>query len=705
MKFLAAILAVFSLAAAVIGQQNGDNTVLLLAATGFLCAFTTYRSPAISSFLRIFAAIFAIETVVFGVIFLIAQVGLWPASLEDYEFPESLPLTVAIFSILVYAISFIPVVRTMTRIADRYFNTSDPTRARIWPLPSFGARERRVATAMIVLLVVINQAQVGIEVRLSFFSRDWFNAIQNKDEATFWAQLLTVFIPWAFIFIASAVVEFVVQSTLIIRWRRWLTENYIGRWLDQHTHYRMSLSGGLADNPDQRISEDISRFIDGGQTGYGIYSFSILLISNLSSLVSFSIVLWGLSANFTLPYTTIAVPGFLFWVALIYAGVGTIITHLIGRPLVHLSFARQRYEADFRFSLARLREYAEQVALLSGEQAEKTSLKTRFAAIITNYFQIVSCRKKLTGFTASYGQLSPIIPYIVAAPFYFAGKIQLGVMTQTARAFSTVDSALTFFITYYVSLADFKAVLDRLISFDASIEGARTAGGLAQPAGRAPGEPKQVDIDQLSLRLPDGREIVKAGDLHLATAEPALFTGASGTGKSTLFRAISGIWPFGDGSVTFPADARVMLLPQKPYLPNGSLRAAVTYPAQPDRYDDETIRDALAAAKLPDLVGQLHVEDIWSQRLSGGEQQRLAIARALLAKPDWLFLDEATAAMDEDMEALVYETLFKRLPATTIVSIGHRSSLIPFHKRRFEMRPLEAEIFTPVELGAKAAAE
>ncbi len=216
--------------------------------------------------------------------------------------------------------------------------------------------------------------------------------------------------------------EYVVTSTLVIRWRRWLTNFYLDHWLDNHRHYRMSLAGSGADNPDQRISEDITRFIDGGDVGYGIYSFSILLISNLSSLVSFAILLWVLSANFTLPGTHIAVPGFLFWVALIYAAIGTWLTHLIGHPLVPLSFRRQRYEADFRFSLARLREYTEQIALLSGEDAEKRSLKTRFSSIMTNYFEIIACRKRLTAFTASYSQISPFIPYIVSAPFYFAGK-------------------------------------------------------------------------------------------------------------------------------------------------------------------------------------------------------------------------------------------------------------------------------------------
>ncbi len=703
MTLLTVLVGLFSAAAAAVSLKTGDNIVLLLAGVGFLCAVTTYRSRTISKFLQIFAAIFAAETVIFGTIFLIAQTGLWPSSLEDYELPESLPLTVAIFGILVHAISFIPVVRSMTRIADRYFDTNDETRARIWPFPAFGARERRVAVAMVVLLVIINQAQVGMSLRLSFFNRDWFNAIQNKDEAAFWSQLFTVFTPWAFLYIATQVLEFVVTSTLIIRWRRWLTGHYVNRWLDTHTHYRMSLAGGAADNPDQRISEDINRFIDGGQIGYGIYSFSILLISNLSSLVSFAILLWDLSANFTLPYTTIAVPGFLFWVALIYAGVGTLVTHLIGRPLVRLSFERQRYEADFRFSLARLREYAEQVALLSGEPTEKISLTARFGAIVKNYFQIIACRKNLIAFTASYGQLSPIIPFVVAAPFYFAGKITLGIMTQTARAFGSVDEALTFFVTYYVSLAEFKAVLDRLTSFEHAIESAKTPKFAPRPSADTQAARKHLDIEALNLRLPDGRAIVEGASLRLAVNEPVVLTGPSGSGKSTFFRAISGIWPYADGTITLPAAANILLLPQRPYIPIGTLRAAVTYPANLDRYGGAAILEALHAAELGDFVGELDVDDNWSQRLSGGEQQRLAIARAILGKPDWLFLDEATSAMDEAMEAEIYEILAKKLPGTTIVSIGHRASLAKFHKRRIEMRPSAAGIFTPTEITIKAA--
>ncbi len=396
-------------------------------------------------------------------------------------------------------------------------------------------------------------------------------------------------------------------------------------------------------------------------------------------------------------------PGFLFWVALIYAAIGTWLTHLIGHPLVPLSFRRQRYEADFRFSLARLREYTEQIALLSGEDAEKRSLKTRFAAIMSNYFEIIACRKRLTAFTASYSQISPFIPYIVSAPFYFAGKITLGIMTQTANAFSNVNSALTFVVSYYVNLADYKSVLDRLTSFDASIEKAANYQFRAQPT---PGSatPGNVSLAEVTLRLPDGRTIVEDANLDLVSEIPALFMGPSGSGKSTLFRAIAGIWPYGEGKIDLPPSAKVMLLPQRPYLPLGTLREALAYPATAERYDDATIRAAVEAAQLGHLMSKLDVEGMWQQQLSGGEQQRLSIVRALLEKPDWLFLDEATTAMDEPMEAAIYQTLREKLPKTTIVSIGHRATMEKYHTRRLEMQPAGAGMFTPKD-GVKTAAE
>ncbi|MBL1256762.1 ABC transporter ATP-binding protein/permease [Methylocystis sp. Sn-Cys] len=691
MRKLSAAVAAFAVLAALVGAHRADADLFILAVAAGLCAVTTWRGAEMSTFMKIFAAIFSTETIVFGLTKLLQSEELWPQALADFAPPESMAVTVAVFSILVYAVSRIAVVQEMTRIADLYFDAPDRGEARVWPFPRFTAGEAAIATAMIVVLVLINQGQVGISVRLSFFNRDWFNAIQEKNSAEFWRQLLFVFTPWAFFYVAIAVIEYVLKSMLVIRWRRWLTEHYIERWLSSHTHYGMALAGGDADNPDQRIAEDVNRFIDGGEEGYGIYSYSILLISTMSSLVSFAFVLWGLSGAYPLPGTDIHIPGFLFWVALAYASLGTLVTHLIGRSLTGLFFEQQRREADFRFSLARLREYSEQVALLSGEHAEQGSLVQRFRGIVFNYLGIVRKRKQLVSFTASYGQLSPIIPYVITAPFYFAGKIQLGVMTQTASAFGRVEGALTFFITYYTSLAQYKSVLDRLASFDAAIDSAEA--NRAHVVSRAPSD--RLALDDLTLSLPDGRRIVHIDALVFEPRQAALLTGPSGSGKSTLFRAIAGIWPHAAGSVVVPQGARVMLAPQRPYIPMGTLAQAVVYPADIEDYARADIEEALRAARLAPFVERLDESNNWGQRLSGGEQQRVAIARALLAKPDWLFLDEATSALDEKLEGEIYRMLRERLPQTTIVSIGHRSTLLDYHDRQIEMEAGADGLFAP----------
>ena len=692
---LSMALAGFAVLAAACGFHTGYGDLLILAAAAGACAVTTRRADSISSFMKIFVGIFSTETIVFGLVRVFQAEGLWPKALADYAPADIMALTVAIFSILVYLVSNIGVVREMNRIADLFFDSHDRGEGRVWPFPAFKARESFIAVVMIVVLVLINQAQVGISVRLSFFNRDWFNAIQEKNAAEFWRQLLYIFTPWAFVYVAMAVIEFVLQSMLIIRWRRWLTEHYVERWLGEHTHYGMALAGGDADNPDQRIAEDVNRFISGGEEGYGVYSYTILLISTVSSLVSFSVMLWELSGNYPLPGTSIYVPGFLFWVVLIYAALGTLITHLIGRSLTGLYFDRQRREADFRFSLARLREYSEQIALLSGEKTERLSLLQRFSGIVLNYLGIVRKRKELMAFTASYGQLSPIIPYVITAPFYFAGKIQLGVMTQTASAFGRVEGALTFFINYYTSLANFKSVLDRLSSFDAAIDAARRQGRRSQHISRRDGD--AVVLHDLTLSLPDGRPIVHAYHVSLLSGSAVLLTGPSGSGKSTLFRAISGIWPHVAGEIALPRDTSIMLAPQRPYIPMGPLAEAIVYPAAPDAYARADIEEALRAARLAPFIERLDEDNNWGQRLSGGEQQRVAIARALLARPQWLFLDEATSALDEKLEGDIYRMLRERLPKTTIVSIGHRSTLLEYHDRHIEMTLSENGLFTPVD--------
>ncbi|WP_400766311.1 ABC transporter ATP-binding protein/permease [Methylosinus sporium] len=693
MQRLGAAVAVFAALTLAAGVHLGDANLFLLAAAAGLCAFTTWRSATISSFLKIFVSIFSVETIVFGAVRLLEVEGLWPASLADYALPESMSLTVAVFSIIVFGLSHIPVVREMTRIADLYFDTQDRGELHIWGLPTFRVREPLIAVAMIVTLVLISQGLVGVSVRLSFIRRDYYTALQEMNAGEFWRLFLFGFTPWAFVHVVVAVIDYVLQSTLIIRWRQWLTQHYVTRWLGGRRHYAMALVGGVTDNPDQRIAEDVNRFIDGGDSGYGIYSYSILLISKLSSLVSYSIVLWDISSAFTFFEANIAIPGLLFWAALVYAAIGTVTTHLIGRPLTSLLFEKQRREADFRFSLARLREYGEQIALLRGEGAEGASLVRRFGAIVANYFAIIDLRKKLVSFTATFNQLSIIIPFVLTAPFYFAGKIKFGVMRQTADAFDNVETALTFFVDYYVFLSDFRSVLDRLASFDAAANRADELNA-AQPATRA--ERRDIAFD-VKLALPDGRRIVEATSLELAPGESALLTGPSGSGKSTLFRAVAGIWPYSEGRIEIPEGAKVMLLPQRPYVPIGSLARAVAYPAEPETYSRHEIAEALEAARLPGFVAHLEEESNWGQRLSGGEQQRVAVARALLAEPDWLFLDEATSALDEKLEGEIYAMLRERLPNTTIVSIGHRSSLLAFHQRHIAMEQEADGTFAPRE--------
>ncbi len=676
----AAIVAAASLLTGVTGGGRGP---LVLGIVGLGLAFSAFRGAQVSSFLRLFLVIFSLEYIGLGTAYLLAQHGIWPEAYKSLTIPFEVPLTVGLFGILVYAVSFIPVVRTIAGLADPYFAATN-TKEQVLPLLG-RVRERRLAWGLVGSLVVINQLQVAISVRLSFFNRDWFNAIQNKDQVAFWNLLISVFLFWAMIAVISNLIEYFLENVLKIRWREYLVDKYGADWLGRGAHYRMGFSGG-ADNPDQRIAEDVKNYI------LNTYAFSISLIATLANLVSFSIILWSIPAEFAIPGTEIVVPGLPFWVALIYSLVGTWLTHLIGRPLIKLDFAQERYEADFRYTLARLREYAEQVALLHGENAERQHIGRRFQSIVGNYYNLIRQNMRLNTFVWSYFQASVVFPYIIMAPAYFAGKINLGQLTQTAGAFGRVESAMQWFITRYQSLASYKAIVDRLTTFGDAIGKAQVlqeTSGISLPS--QPGD--TLSIPSLALAIPNGETIVRLQDLTFRPGETTLVTGPSGSGKSTLFRAIAGIWPFGQGEIRVPAGKNVMLLPQRPYLPMGTLREAVQYPGLEGDHSDAEIEAALAAARLPKLAGRLDEEGAWAQVLSLGEQQRLAIARALIAKPDWLFLDEATAALDETTEAAIYAVLKEKLPQTTIVSIGHRSTLIAMHERQVELAAGDDGVF------------
>lgn len=679
MKLLGIVVAVFGAVSIAVGVISHHPVLYLLAGFSLAAAATTYRAAGISTFLQILIRFFSTETVVLGACVCASALGYWPRDLAEVRIPSPVAMTVAMFSIICYLTSFIPVARKTLAITDRYFRAQT-----IVDIPlgftRIRMRECTLATGAIMFLVLLNQLEVWFGVLISYASRDISNALQEYNAAHFWHGLLVEFPLYLTPLLVSLFIEFLAANTLSIRWRRWLTEDYSRRWLDHHNHYGMMLAGIGTDNPDQRIQEDIPRFIDGGQFGsLGVYNFSINLISQLSSLVSFSIILWGLSSHLTLPGTKIQIPGLLLWCSIVYAIIGTALTALIGRPLAALAFARQHYEANFRFGLARLREYSEQIALLFGEKTEKSILMERFVSIVRNFYSIVFVKAWLTTFIQFFSQISRFIPYILIGPFYFARTATLGDLSQASFAFSEVNSSLTFFVNYYSALADFKSVLDRLTTFDASLDAVPAPAELV----RMP-ESKQNEfvLSNVRLKLPDGRALSEPLSLRLAANENVLVTGPSGIGKSTLFRAISGVWPYRDGTVEVPEKASIMVLPQQPYLPIGTLMAAVSYPHEIGFYDATAVRTALDDVGLGHLTDSIDIDDNWSQRLSGGEQQRLAIARAILAAPTWLLLDEATAAMDAALERRIYEKLAERLPKTTVLSIAHRETLADHHGRQ-----------------------
>jgi vitamin B12/bleomycin/antimicrobial peptide transport system ATP-binding/permease protein len=566
--------------------------------------------------------------------------------------------------------------------------------------PYFFSEDRWAGRVLLGAVIAIELSIVAINVMLNQWNNRFYNALQERNWDTFVSELL-FFCALAGAYIVLAVYQLYLNQWLQIRWRRWMTQQYLHHWLAGANHYRMQLLGDAADNPDQRISEDINMFIE------RTLALSVGLLSAIVTLFSFVTILWMLSAAAPLQLfgSSFAIPGYLVWAALLYAVVGTTLTHLIGWPLVSLNFRQQRFEADFRFNLVRLRENSEQIALLGGETAERQRLLDRFGYVVGNFLLIMQRTKQLTFLTAGYSQASVIFPFVVISPAYFAGAVQLGGLMQTASAFTSVQKALSFFVDAYRSLAEWRAVIARLDGFDIAVERAQAA-ATARPAievaTRATAD--RIEIDDLLVRLPQGTALVAVDDLAISAGERVLLTGPSGAGKSTLFRAIAGTWPFGAGMIRIPKGAKVMALPQRPYFPIGTLAAAVSYPAEPDAFDTEVLREVIAAVGLHTLAARLSEEAHWNRMLSLGEQQRLGIARAILQSPDYLLLDEATASLDEPAEAMLYRLLNARLKGATIVSIGHRSTLSAFHRRGLVLER-DGEIHRLREAALQPAAE
>ncbi len=541
--------------------------------------------------------------------------------------------------------------------------------------PYWFSEDRWPARGLLAVIVVMNLTLVGVSVLLNQWNARFYDALQNKDQEAFIHEIL-VFSGLAAGYIVIAVYQVYLTQMLQIRWRRWLTDRYLSDWFSARAYYRLELAKEGADNPDQRIADDLRLFVSDS------LSLSLGLLRELVTLVSFLGILWGLSGALTIPGLEIEVPGYMVWVALIYAIGGTWLTHKIGRPLIKLNFDQQRFEADFRFGLVRLRENAEGVALYRGEQGESAGLRSRFSRLMDNWWGIMARQKRLSFFTIGYAQVANVFPYVVAAPRYFAGDIQLGGLMQTASAFGSVQGALSWIIEVYSRLAEWTATIDRLSGLQAAIT-ATPAGGVTINAG----PPDRLTMDGLTLSLPDGRVLLANAALRVDQGERLLVEGPSGSGKSTLFRAMAGIWPFGSGQIQQPQGKSLLYLPQRPYLPLGDLRAVVSYPSTAGAFSDAELGRALASAGLPDLAASLDEVDQWSRRLSPGEQQRLAFARVLLQRPDWLFLDEATAALDPDKEAALYRLIEKELPGLTVISIGHRVELEVLHSRRVTIDP------------------
>jgi len=545
-----------------------------------------------------------------------------------------------------------------------------------WDLawPYWKSEEKWSAIGLLVAVVVLNLITVGLNVRFNTWYNDFYNTLQEYDWAQFWRQL-AIFGVLAFLFIVVAVYSLYLRQILHIRWRRWLTDRFLRNWLGNQSYYRLQLNQVTTpDNPDQRISDDLDRFAT------ITLALSLGLLSSFVTLVSFLSILWTLSGALTIPLgggAAIHIPGYMVFAALIYAVGGTLLTRWIGYPLIQLNFDQQRYEADFRFRMVRLRENAENVAFYGGEARELDSFQARFARIIANWWGIIKRRKKLTWFTTGYTQLAIIFPLMVAAPRYFAKAIQLGGLMQIVSAFGQVQEALSFIISSYTEIAEYQSVVRRLSGFQERLNEIAADREVPQPIEierHGPG----VEVDMLDLNLPDGQLLRPNISLAASPGESLLITGASGLGKSTLMRAIAGLWPFGRGRIRV-TDGRCLFLPQRPYLPLGTLADALVYPHSAREPPRDSLVDALRAVGLPELVDHLDEEANWALRLSIGEQQRLAFARVLLARPEVVFLDEATSALDEAAEMTLYRVLRDASWRPTIVSVGHHGSLRRFH--------------------------
>jgi putative ATP-binding cassette transporter len=551
--------------------------------------------------------------------------------------------------------------------------------------PYFSSEDKWAARGLLAAIIALNLIGVYFNVVYTYWYKVAYNALQAKQATVFWDSMFTYRIVKGFPFfvpgfaeiaaltILAGVYAFYLNQMLQIRWRRWLTTKFVTEWLDRQAHYQISLkarAGTAIDNPDQRISDDILSFVSSN------LSLGISFISNIVTLLSFIAVLWTIGPP--LHVGAFVVHGYLVWVAVLYSVAGTYFTQLIGRKLIPLTFQQQQVEADFRFNLIRVRENSEQIALYRGENEEARGLSNRFDAIFSNWWKIMKRTKALNFFTIGFTQVAVVFPIVVAAPNYFAGIFTLGILMQIASIFGNVQGALSWFVSSYTDLVSWRATVQRLDGFERAMSEAHARAESPQLVTSTGSTALQ--LSDLAIALPDGQPLLEQDRLDITRGTPLAITGSSGAGKSTLFRVVAGIWPYARGRMIEPAGT-LMFLPQRPYVPLGSLKRAVVYPLREDEVADETVQEALVNVGLAALAKRLSEVDNWTLRLSGGEQQRLALARALIVAPDWLFMDEAMSAVEERTVASLFASLRNRLPNTQIVSITHQNAVAALHPR------------------------
>jgi vitamin B12/bleomycin/antimicrobial peptide transport system ATP-binding/permease protein len=575
-------------------------------------------------------------------------------------------------------------------MAENPNNSADIT---AWGLikPYWVSEDRWRAWGLLVLVIAMNMTMVAANVWFNRWQGIFFDAIQQYNYPVFKHSLLQfTVIALALILLGSYRTYF--RQMLEFRWRQWLTTRYLNQWLGDDAYYRIERDR-LADNPDQRVSADLQGLAS------NTLNLSLGLLSTTVTLFSFIVILWNLSGSlaFHMFGTEISIPGYMVWVALIYAAIGSWITHKVNHPLVSINYQQQRVEADFRFSLIRIRENADQIALYQGEAAEEKSLQGVFGHIRDNWRLVMRFTRRLSIVVISYSQLAIVFPYIAAAPKYFSKSITFGVYQQVTSAFGTVSDSFSWFINNYDSLAEWRATVNRLREFHRvmkeqhlheSVVDGTAHGGINMHLT----DTQVLDVKDLMLKRPDGQPIASIGSFRIAPKSRWLVRGPSGAGKSTLLRALAGLWPFGEGTIEAPAGAKLLFIPQRSYLPIGTLKGALCYPSLDDAFSDEACREVLTACRLPELGARLTESAHWERTLSPGEQQRVAAARALLQKPDFLFLDEATSALDPDNEAAIYTALNERLVDSAIVSVAHRKTLEAFHDQTLHVeRAVERE--------------